>query len=693
MRCLLLYPAIALLLFPLLAHTTEIQGEVWGTWPGPDTVRITGDTRVSPGSTLVIEPGVTVVFEGHYRFGVDTSATLTAIGTQTDSIIFTARCPAVGWEGIRLRHVEGVSQLSYCRIEHGKASGGGPDGYGGGILCYYSSPTISDNSIIENSADQRGGAICCFFSNPSILRNRIEANTAKGGGGVFCSKSRPSVSGNLIVDNIAASRGGGIYCVNSSPHINNNTIAGNSVGHSGGGICCYDRSRPIIRNNIIEGNTAVYRGGGIYCRDYSSPSISRNRINGNASKSGGGINCLVDCNATIDSNLIEDNTAGLRGGAIYCEFSALTIYRNSLCRNHCGGFGGALYCFEVSSPVIMGNTLAENVADTCGGGIYSWVDCTPRIRDCILWSNSAPEDPQLYIRESGSVVTYCNIEGGYPGLGNLDADPIFVGPERGDLQLRWHSPCIDRGNPGSPLDPDGTRTDIGAFYFKQDLLGIVELYPKNPPIVIPPQGGDFAYDGWAFNFSGNPGTFDVWAYLFVPGVGRSGPWRLYRDVQIPEDSTGHNRLSQSVPGFAPEGDYVYVAYIGAFPGTIVDSSYFYFSKSASIGGGTAKWSQNRVSDKAGLVSSRPPCDFSLSQNYPNPFNAVTTIHYQLPVDSDVRLQICNVLGQKVATIVDKRQQAGYRSVVWDASGVSSGIYFYRLTAQDFTETRRMMLVK
>jgi len=59
----------------------------------------------------------------------------------------------------------------------------------------------------------------------------------------------------------------------------------------------------------------------------------------------------------------------------------------------------------------------------------------------------------------------------------------------------------------------------------------------------------------------------------------------------------------------------------------------------------------------------------------------------------VRLEVYNTLGQKVATLVDSKQQAGYRTVIWDASDVSTGIYFYRLSAGDYTETKRMMLVK
>ena len=88
-----------------------------------------------------------------------------------------------------------------------------------------------------------------------------------------------------------------------------------------------------------------------------------------------------------------------------------------------------------------------------------------------------------------------------------------------------------------------------------------------------------------------------------------------------------------------------------------------------------------------------PVETSLLGNHPNPFNASTIISYQLAVDGYVTVQVYNTFGQKVATLMDEKQAAGQKSVDWDASELSSGVYFYKLTAGDFTKTRRMMLVK
>jgi hypothetical protein len=100
-------------------------------------------------------------------------------------------------------------------------------------------------------------------------------------------------------------------------------------------------------------------------------------------------------------------------------------------------------------------------------------------------------------------------------------------------------------------------------------------------------------------------------------------------------------------------------------------------------------------DPTGLTESyiTIPIEFALQQNYPNPFNPSTMINYQLPMISDVELSIYNLLGQKIKTLVSERQEAGSHQVEWDASGFSSGVYYYKINAGEYQAVRKMILVR
>lgn len=92
-------------------------------------------------------------------------------------------------------------------------------------------------------------------------------------------------------------------------------------------------------------------------------------------------------------------------------------------------------------------------------------------------------------------------------------------------------------------------------------------------------------------------------------------------------------------------------------------------------------------------TSNTPIRYQLSQNYPNPFNPITTLSYELPKTSDVILSIYDINGHLVETLVSQHRNAGKYQVQWDASGYSSGLYFYQIAAGDFTAIRRCVLLK
>jgi hypothetical protein len=88
-----------------------------------------------------------------------------------------------------------------------------------------------------------------------------------------------------------------------------------------------------------------------------------------------------------------------------------------------------------------------------------------------------------------------------------------------------------------------------------------------------------------------------------------------------------------------------------------------------------------------------PARFDLSQNYPNPFNPATTISFNLPSKSFISLKVYDALGREVANIVSEEMSAGSYSRQWNAASMPSGVYFYRLIAGSYTETKKLMLLK
>jgi len=221
----------------------------------------------------------------------------------------------------------------------------------------------------------------------------------------------------------------------------------------------------------------------------------------------------------------------------------------------------------------------------------------------------------------------------------------------------------------------------------------IELVPDHSPVIVP-RGGSFGFTGTVTNTTDQFQQVDIWLMAYVPGIGMYGPLKRFNNVPFNPYQARNAHLNQGIPNSAPISDqYLYLGYVGGYPSAVIDSSYFPFEVTAKelAKAGAGDWVLTGSFLEGDLTDL--PSEFALLSNYPNPFNASTVIEYQLPVTSSVKLEVYNLLGNKVTTLVDGEQQAGYKSVTWDASDVSSGIYFYKLSAGDYTETRRMMLVK
>ncbi len=219
---------------------------------------------------------------------------------------------------------------------------------------------------------------------------------------------------------------------NSSALLCGFTITNGSATNGGGIYCWY--SNPSLQNLIISGNTALGHGGGIRCYEYSSPSLQNVTISGNSADYGGGINCNYFSNPSLQNVTISGNYAAI-GGGIYCNYSNPSLVNVTITGNN-AWYGGGISC-AYSYPIFINS---------------------------IHWNNSPQE---IYINNASVTATYSDIQGGWAGTGNIDSDPLFVDPANGDYHLTVDSPCIDAGDPASPLDPDGTISDMGALYYDQ----------------------------------------------------------------------------------------------------------------------------------------------------------------------------------------------------------------------------------
>ena len=326
-----------------------------------------------------------------------------------------------------------------AKVEGFTITTGNPsDGLGGGICCRHSSPIIANCLITGNSASEDGGGICLSSpAYPIIYGCSITENVASDGGAIHCFGSlvSPTVVNCILNGNSASAYGGGVYCFSARAKILSCTISANTGNYSGGGIYCRYTS-PTIRNSIITLNTTTFYGGGFYCTEYSSPTITNCSIIGNSASCGGGIYCYFDSSPTITSCILGVNTALEKGGG---------IYSNS------------------SEPTIGNCTISGNTATRLGGAICFEFEGSPTVTNSILW-NDSPEE--IHVSSSSPVFTYCDIEGGWTGTGNIDEDPLFLDSENGDFHLFDTSPCIDAGNPESEnVRWGGSRRDMGAFEF------------------------------------------------------------------------------------------------------------------------------------------------------------------------------------------------------------------------------------
>ncbi len=280
----------------------------------------------------------------------------------------------------------------------------------------------------------------------------------------------------------------------------------------------------------------------------------------------------------------EDETAILKGftirrgrddigGGIFCTNSSPTI-SNCIITGNKASSGAGIYC-NSSFPEISGTTISGNKA-YFGGGLWCYYSI-PVLTNCILWADTRDE---IYATLGTPVVAYSNIQGGFAGEGNIDADPLFKDPENDDFHLMPGSPCIDSGtlvNSGKDLDgqprpyPSGGEMDMGV----DERWPQFDLQIKVRPAVV--TRGEIFLIGYTMF---NPEIWDVplnsWIDAYLPngkpspGNPLKGPISFYLWSLQPFEGV----VSATVDEAAPVGTYkIYLEAASMFEGISLGSAF------------------------------------------------------------------------------------------------------------------------
>ena len=487
-----------LLLFLLLcglvskAQTIEVSGLQSGTW-NADTVLVKDNIYIQ--DSLRILAGTTVLFEGFYQISVEEGASLTALGTVTDSILFTVADTTGfhffnfgrgGWNGIRMDKA-GDCRFDYCRFQYGKAAL--DDDQDGGALRIFGCDNveIGHSKLFCNFSREHGGALNaensnvvmhdCDVSN-NLLRSEIDTIYFMYGAGLRFLKCDVDITTTNFRYNYSETSIGGAMSIDSCSVRIDRCRFEHNVGVNGGGlyvIRCYDNPCSIT-NSLFANNTSVHFAGGMAISD-SSPLV---------------------CNLTV----VNNHSIGV----------------------NCGG----IFFYQHSSPIlwnciIYGNTNEAPLEEPVQMWSWTYEGFAPEFHNCLV--QYGLENISNY----DVITVYENC---------LDEDPLLVDPEYEDFHLGAESPCINAGSSDIPasilngLDLDGVGRvndgliDLGAYEY--DLDGIHETTQSQSTLHI----------------VGNPITAISYTEI---NLEKEGP--LYASIY----SIDGKLMSNKVIGFCPKG--------------------------------------------------------------------------------------------------------------------------------------------
>jgi hypothetical protein len=479
---------------------------------------------------------------------------------------------------------------------------------------------------------------------------------------------------NAVLHGLTITNGSsdGINCIDSHPTLTYLNVTNNSDY----GINCYNSSPRISKSKIMNNGTSnYYHSGAIYCKYYSSPNISNVIISNNHTTGELGIVLIEIYSNPIIKNVIiannySDNSWAFGGANGITSYNSNPIIINTIITNNSelsSTRSAAIYC-QRGSPIIVNSVVSNN------NGCYGiFGDENLSIFNSVCHNNENGNFKNCGDWVGVNVTTNANGDS-IDFYGNIQVDPKFVDKDNGDYHLSNESPCIGAGV--SSIDINGT-----TYYAPStDFEGILRPNPpgSNPDIgayensVSSPVPVELA----SFQANYNKNMIELnWVTLSETNnigfqIERSQDGDLYFVIDFVK---GHGTTSQPQKySFVDEN---------------LESDLYYYKLKQIDSDGSFCYSE------VVEVNVLQPKKFMLSQNFPNPFNPATMIKFDIPKQTKVLLTILNIRGERVITVLDRDLSAGHHEVEFNATDLSSGMYFYKLECQEFVDVRKMLLLR
>ncbi len=240
------------------------------------------------------------------------------------------------------------------------------------------------------------------------------------------------------------------------------------------------------------------------------------------------------------------------------------------------------------------------------------------------------------------------------------------------------------------------RGDVYLIRLESDAVPQVTLTltPSTTPVQIPSVGGTFQFEVSLISNESYMVSIEVWIEAALPAGRLVGPLLGPAGLSLAPNGRLTRNINQSVPAMAPAGEYRYIGYIGEYPDIIWEESSFPLTKlpgeavpKRKLGWSCHGWFDDE--SQSTILNSQ----FSILNSSPNPFNAKTALSYKLQAARNIRLAIYDINGREIAVLAEGFYPAGTHQVEWDASGITSGVYFVRLKVGGTINTRKLLLLK